>query len=81
MKEWEEKKRAEEKALAEGEAKGMARMILDILKGKGNVPDFVQDRILSETNTDTLLSLNRIVYGSASVEDFVAKAGFLTTQK
>lgn len=58
----------------EGKAEGKAEAILEILSELGAVPEELQEKILMETNLDTLRALLKLAVKSKTIDDFRAQA-------
>ena len=59
---------------AEGKAEGKAEAILEILSDLGTIPEDLQEKILMETNLDTLRALLKLAVKSETIDDFRAQA-------
>lgn len=62
-----------EEGKAEGKAEGRAEAVLELLEVLGEVPVKLQERILAETDLDTLKKWLRITAGIRTVQDFIGE--------
>lgn len=59
---------------AEGKAEGKAESILEILSDLGTIPEDLQEKILAETNLDTLRGWLKLAVKAETIDDFRAQA-------
>lgn len=59
------------KGIAEGESRGRARSILDLLEELGPVPEFLRDRVMQENNQEVLKAMLKTAKYSESIEQFI----------
>lgn len=59
---------------AEGKAEGKAEDILEILSDLGTIPEDLRERILAETNLDTLRTLLKLAVKAETIDDFRVQA-------
>ena len=64
-------------ARAEGRAEGRAEALIELLEERGTVPMRVREKIMCESNLETLKKWNRLASQSNSVEQFLEKASIV----
>lgn len=60
---------------AEGKAEGKAEYIIELLEEVGEVPDSLRNRIMRQTNLETLSRWHKLAARAQSIEDFEQAIG------